>query len=107
MDLQIYYRKVRECLATLKEEYPLVVSRETADGGKSGVLTEVAAKLAAKMIVDGRASLAEPEEAAAFRKRQAEAKKKAEQEAAAAKVQFTVVSVEDLSRLKGVKGSRE
>ncbi len=103
MDLQIYYQKIRECAATIKEEFPLMVSVETPDGGKGGVLTEVAARLAAKMILDGIARFADAEESAAFRKAQAEAKRKAEQEAAAAKVQFAVLSTDDLSRLNGTK----
>ncbi|HLK66873.1 MAG TPA: hypothetical protein VKU19_25745 [Bryobacteraceae bacterium] len=107
MDLQLYYRNIRELAETIKDEFPVVVSRETQDGGKEGVFTEVASRLAAKMVVDGKARLAEAGEATAFRKQQADAKRRAEQESAAAKVQFAVLSTEDLSRLKGVKGSKE
>jgi hypothetical protein len=63
MDLQLYYQKIREFAATIEEEFPVLVSRETADGGKNGTLTEVTAKLAAKMVVDGTARLAKPKEA--------------------------------------------
>ncbi len=101
MDLQLYYRKVRETASTIKDEFPVMVSRETPDGGKAGILTEVPAKLAAKMVVDGFANIASPKEATAFRERQIEAKRLADQAAAAAKVQFTLLSADDLNRLKG------
>src|SRR5690242_15334289 len=64
MDLKIYYQKVREKRASIAEAFPVVVSQETGDGGKDGVLTEVTPDLAAKMIVDGTAHLASAEEAA-------------------------------------------
>jgi hypothetical protein len=102
MDLQLYYQKIREFAGTIEEEFPVVVSRETADGGKNGILTEVPAKLAAKMMVEGTARLAKPKEAEAFRQEQAERKRIADQEVAAAKVQLTVLSTDDLNRLKGI-----
>jgi hypothetical protein len=101
MDPQVYYAKIREKASTIKEEFPVVVSRETPDGGKAGILTEVPSRLAAKMVVDGTATMASTADAEAFRERKAEAKRVADQEAAAAKVQVTVVSVDDLNRLKG------
>jgi hypothetical protein len=102
MDLQLYYQKIREYAATIEEEFPVLVSLETADGGKNGILTEVSARLAAKMVVDGTARLAKPKEAEAFRQEQAERKRVADQEVAAAKVQLTVLSTADLNRLKGI-----
>ena len=42
-----------------------------------------------------------------FRAAQAEAKRVADQEAAAAKVQFTVLSTTELNRLKGTPGSSQ
>src|SRR5580700_11391362 len=102
MDLQLYYQKIREFAVTIEEEFPVLVSRETADGGKNGTLTEVPAKLAAKMVVDGTARLAKPKEAEAFRQDQAERKRLSDQEVAAAKVQLTVLSTAVLNRLKGI-----
>jgi hypothetical protein len=102
MDLQLYYQKIREFAATIDEEFPVVVSRETADGGKNGTLTEVPSRLAAKMVVEGTARLAKPKEAEVFRQEQAERKRVADQEAAVSKVQLTVLSTDDLNRLKGI-----
>jgi hypothetical protein len=67
MDLRVYYRKLRKIEAELPEPYVVVVSRETPDGGKPGVSTEVARSLAAKLIVEDQATLATAEEAALFR----------------------------------------
>jgi hypothetical protein len=52
-------------------------------------------------LVDGRARLATAEEAKAFREKQAEAKRMADDLAAASRVQLTVLSNSELSKLKG------
>ena len=67
MDVRAYYQKIRKVEAELAERFVVVVSRETPDGGKPGVLTEVSRGLAAKLIVEDQAALASPEEAAEFR----------------------------------------
>ncbi len=41
MDLKIYYQKIRERKREIDEPFPVVMSRETQDGGKAGVSTEV------------------------------------------------------------------
>jgi hypothetical protein len=107
MDLQLYYQKIRDFASTITEEFPVVLSRETADGGRNGILSEVGVRLAAKMVVEGSARLATQEEAEAFRQAHAEAKRIADQEAAAAKVQLTVLSTDELKRLRGVSRSKE
>jgi hypothetical protein len=100
MDLKHYYQKIRDMEAAFVDAFPLVVSRETPDGGKEGAKTEVPKRLAAKLIVEGLARLATEEEKAQFRALQAEAIRAAEQLAAAAKVQVTVLTNNDLERLK-------
>jgi hypothetical protein len=67
MDLRVYYRKIRKIEAELPEPFVVVLSRETPDGGKPGVKTEVPRSLAAKLIVEDQATLATPEETAEFR----------------------------------------
>jgi hypothetical protein len=67
MDLRVYYRKLRKIEAEIPEPYVVVVSRETPDGGKPGVKTDVPRSLAAKLIVEDQATLASPEETAQFR----------------------------------------
>ncbi|MGA2267703.1 MAG: hypothetical protein ABSH44_04450 [Bryobacteraceae bacterium] len=105
MDLKLYYQKIRDMESKITEAFPVVVSSETPDGGKPGVLTEVTPRIAAKMIVEGLARLATAEEAKAFSELQAEARRVAEQVAAAAKVQLAVLSTTELNKLKGLSRS--
>ncbi len=67
MDLRLYYQKLRKIESEIKDEFPVVISRETTDGGKPGLKTQVARVLAARLIADGKADLASAEEAAQFR----------------------------------------
>jgi hypothetical protein len=100
MDLRIYYETIREIEAGVTDEYPVIVSKATGDGGKAGTMTEVPRRLAARMVVDGIAALASAEETAAFRARQAEALRSAEQTAAAARLQISVLSTRELEQLR-------
>ena len=109
MDLKVYYRKLRQIEQELAEEFVVVKSLATPDGGVAGRLTEVARSLAAKMAADGLAVLAEKAEAALFRERVAEEKKQEEQKRASAKIQFNVLTDSDLRALQrpGRGGSKE
>ena len=107
MDLRQYYQKIREKEASFKDPYPVLVSRETGDGGKHGVLTEVTRQIAARMTIDGTAQEASEEQAGEFRKRQAEVMRLAQEAAEASKVQVAVVTTEEFRRLKGGKPGKE
>jgi hypothetical protein len=100
MDLRIYYQKIRNERGKIADEFPVMVSNETPDGGKSGAMTEVTRELAAKLLVDGAARMASNAEAAEFRQRQADMRAAAEQERAASKVQLTVIPKEFLETLR-------
>jgi hypothetical protein len=91
MDLRAYYKKIREVEATLPGPFVVVKSRETSDGGKPGVMTEVPRETAAKQVVEGRAHVASATEAEAFHKKNRQCKEIADQEAAVSKMQFVVV----------------
>lgn len=101
MDLQIYYKKIRETEESLSSPSVVVVSHETPDGGREGVRTEVSRRIAAKLIVEGSARLATAEEARNFQEQKSENKRRADQIAAASRMQFTVVSPAELRKLKG------
>ena len=101
MDLKAYYEKLRRIEAEMANRDVVVVSLETPDGGKPGVKGEVAKEAAAKLIVENRARVATEEETADFRTEAAEAKRLAEQAAAANRVQLTVLSEADLRVLRG------
>ncbi|MEO8596690.1 MAG: hypothetical protein ABI759_25450 [Candidatus Solibacter sp.] len=108
MDLQVYYQKIREVESKMTEEFPLMVSVETNDGGKAGTKTEVPRRLAAKLLIDGQARLATKEEAKAHRDNSAEAKRAAERTAAAARMQLTVLSTTELDKLRSdARGRKE
>ena len=108
MDLQVYYQKVREMEGRIAEEFPLVVSVETQDGGKVGTKTEVPRRLAAKLVIDGQARLATKEEVRGHREALAEAKRIAERSAAAARLQVTVLSTTELDKLRSeARGHKE
>ena len=108
MDLQVYYQKIREIETKLADEFPLMVSVETSDGGKCGTKTEVPRPLAAKLLVENQARLASKDEVKAHREAVAEAKRMVERAAAASRVQLTVLSTTDLDGLKSeARGAKE
>lgn len=88
MDLKSYYRKIREVELAIEDEWPLVVSLATRDGGRAGVLTEVPRMLAAKLIVDGIAVIAEAIVAKRHRAAQAEARRVAGQKQAGSRIEI-------------------
>jgi hypothetical protein len=96
MDLKQYFRKIRQIEATLSEIFPLVVSLETPDGGKPGLVSEISREHAAKLIVEGRAVLASEEEKELYRDQQASAREAAEKSELAKRVQIAIVSDRDL-----------
>ena len=67
MDLRAYYEKIREIEALVDAAFAVVISRATPDEGRKGIKTELPRTLAARLIADGKADLASPEDAAQFR----------------------------------------
>ena len=105
MDLKQYYRKMREVEATLGSQDVLVVSLETPDGGRAGVVSEVSKSTAAKLIVEGRAVVANESESDAFREQQANARKAAQKTEMAKRVQVAIISDSDLDKPTSKKQS--
>jgi len=81
MDLRAYYQKIRKIEASITATDVVVVSRETPDGGKPGVRSDVPRSLAARLIAEEKADLASSEDAKQFRG-ELQAKWKAAEEAA-------------------------
>jgi hypothetical protein len=94
MDMRIYYSKIHEAEQSLPDP-AIVVSLETSDGGKAGVLSEVSRRNAARLIVENRARPVSADEARQFRAAQEKARREAEQFAAAGRMQVTVVPSAD------------
>ena len=99
MDLRNYFAKIREIEASIFEPYIFVVSLETQDGGRAGVITEVPRLVAAKLIVEGRAARASEAETASFLAKQQVSREAAQRADAARRLQVTIVSESELSGL--------
>jgi hypothetical protein len=105
MDLRQYYEKLKAIKNSIHDEFVVLVSRETPEGGKPGVFTEAPRALAARLMSEGRAELANEEQVAAFRESTAEAKRKADGLVEASKMRVVVLpSTSD--RSKRGRGSR-
>jgi hypothetical protein len=96
VDVRQYFRKMREIEDSLGEPYPIVVSLETPDGGKAGIVCEVPRSVAAKMILERRATLASTEQKELFFQQQEAAKKAAEKAELARRVQVAIIADPDL-----------
>jgi hypothetical protein len=102
MDLKLFYQKVRQLAASIPEPHVVIASKETPEGGRAGVLSEVTRAIAAQLIAEGKAELATEEAAKEFRAQAAEARRLAEQAAAAHKLEITLLSEKDQRPVKGV-----
>lgn len=91
MDLKGYYKKLREAEAAIPSEHVVVVSLATSEGGKAGLRTETTRSIAAKLIAEGRARLADDAETAAFRDQLRDAFQKHEEQEAARRMQVVVM----------------
>lgn len=98
MDLKQYFRKLRDVEARISEQYPIVISLETADGGKAGVAAEVPRAIAARMIVESQAVLASEEETEAYKVQRMAAKQAADKAELAKRVQVAIISDPELER---------
>lgn len=92
MDVRQYYKKLRELEASLPEADAVVVSFETPDGGKAGVLTEVPRRNACQLMLEGRAEVVSEAQAKEFRQNEAAKREEFKRIQAAGKIQFQVVA---------------
>jgi hypothetical protein len=100
MDLRTFFQKLRKLEQEIADPHVVMVSEETSDGGRPGQLSEVSRAIAARLILEGRAHLATPEESAAFRAAAQKALEEAQQRLLADKVQVNVISDADLRAMK-------
>jgi len=96
VDLKQYFRKMREIENTIAEPFVLIASLETPDGGKAGMLTEVTRFVAAKMIIEGRAVLANEGQKEAFAAQQEALRKAAAKAELAKRVQVAILADSDM-----------
>jgi ribosomal protein L9 len=100
MDLRSFFQKLRRIEQEIAEPHVVVVSHETADGGRRGQLAEVSRGNAARLILEGHAHLATAEQSAEFRVSAQKALEEAQQRMIAEKVQVNVISDADLRAMK-------
>ncbi len=98
MDLRHYFRKIREIEATIAEPHTFVTSLETSDGGRAGIITEVPRYLAARMIVEGCATLTSDAERQQYTDQQKAARESAMRAEAARRLQVTIVSESEVGQ---------
>ena len=67
MDLQKLYQRIRGIEAEVHEDFAVIVSRATPDGGRAGVMCDVARAVAARLVAEEKADLATEADAAEFR----------------------------------------
>lgn len=92
MDLKQYFKKIKDTEETIASPYPFIVSLDTADGGKAGIVMEVSRHQAAKAIVENRAILATEEQKKAYVERESARKKAIEKADIARRLQIAIVS---------------
>src|SRR5437764_10984463 len=91
---------MRTIEATIPGDHAVVVSSETSDGGVPGQFSEVSRELAAKLVVQGKARLADEDEAEQFRSEVRAAKQVADELAMRARVQVNLLPETDLELLR-------
>jgi hypothetical protein len=96
MDLKQYFKKIRDTEGEIEEQYPLIVSLDTPDGGKAGAIVEVSRLQAAKAIAENRAILATDDQRTAHYAREASRKKSAEKAELARRLQIAIISDPEL-----------
>jgi hypothetical protein len=96
MDLRQYFKKIKDTELSIEEPYLLIVSLETADGGKPGAVVEVSRQEAAKSLVENRAIRASNEQKEAYFKLEAERKKSAEKAELSRRLQIAIISDSEL-----------
>jgi hypothetical protein len=92
MDVKQYFRRLREIEESFVDRYPVLISLETPDGGKAGLIAEMSRGVAAKMVLEGRAVLANAEQKTAYYEHQEATKKAAEKAELAKRVQVAIIA---------------
>ncbi|MEO8660906.1 MAG: hypothetical protein ABI693_20715 [Bryobacteraceae bacterium] len=101
MDMKSYYRRIREVEASIAGKDAVVVSEETADGGRAGIVSEAPKGVAARWVAEGRARLASDSEAKDYVATIRERHQQAEEARRRAKPSLAVLTAEDLQTLRG------
>jgi|KBSSwiStaDraftv2_1062776.scaffolds.fasta_scaffold340868_2 hypothetical protein len=107
MDLQMHYSKIRQEEQKITEDFPVICSHETADGGKAGVLVEVTRRIAARFITLGLARMANGEERKIFQDTKAETKRVADEALELARQVATGFAIRGIEKIQSGFGPKE
>jgi hypothetical protein len=103
MDLKEYFRKIREQAELIPTEEVVVVSKATSDGGKEGTFSEVSRRIAAQLLIDGRARLATAEESQNFAAEMEERRRRVQEQTLSQRFQVAVISESEMQAFKSSK----
>lgn len=67
MRLEKYFSRIEEIEQTIDTPFVSIVSEQTSDGGRAGVVSEVSRETAARLVAEGRARIASPAESRQYR----------------------------------------
>ncbi len=101
MNLRMYYDKIREWEARIGEEFMVLASLETPDGGKAGVKTEAGKRTGGAHDRGRPGAAGDAGGSRGIPRGAGGGEAEAERAAAAARVQVAVVSGPELEKLKG------
>ncbi len=107
MNLKEYFRAVEAQEASIEDAFVLVISLSTPNGGKEGVVSEVNRTTAAKLLVEGKARLATPEEVAQVREEQEETRRRRELAALQDRIRMSRLAEVELETLKNALKATE
>ncbi|MBM3810481.1 MAG: hypothetical protein FJW20_02480 [Acidimicrobiia bacterium] len=99
MDLRSYYRKIEDVEKTIAGSDAVVISVATPDGGREGVKSQVPRSIAAKLIVEGKARLADEIETDQFHREAEEVRLRAAEASALERIQVRLVTDSELPNL--------
>jgi hypothetical protein len=107
MDLQLHYGKMRQEQEKMTDDFPVIASNETADGGRANVFIEVTKRIAARFIALGLARLANGEEKQIFHDAKLEARQIAIDAIEKATFSATLLATRSIERIQAGSKPKE
>ncbi len=100
MDLKEYYKEVAKIEASIKTPFAVVVSLSTPNGGREGLVSEVARSVAARMVADKQARLADAKEIKAYQRDREQELKRRDDAVSRERIRAALAVEDELTLLK-------
>lgn len=100
MNLKDYYGQIEAELARIESKFVHIVSKQTENGGRAGVVSEVIRETAAMLIVEDKARLLTAEEVTKLRADQQQERRQKDLAELQERVRMTRLAEEELVALK-------